>query len=183
MKSLKGHFLIASSHLQDPNFARAVILLVHHSKQGAFGVVLNRPAESTVEELWEKADQGPCECKQPFYVGGPVAGPVMAIHGDPELAEMTILPGVYFAAHKEHLGKLIEQNEHPFRIFINHSGWGEGQLEHELEQGAWLTIPATPESVFYDDFDLWTKATYQVGRTLLTKVLKLKHIPEDAGLN
>jgi len=183
MKSLKGHFLIASSHLLDPNFARAVVLLIHHSKQGAFGVVLNRPAESSIEELWEKAGQTPCDCRQPFYVGGPVSGPVMALHGNPELAEMTVLPGVYFAAHRDHLEKLLQQNDHPFRIFINHSGWGGGQLESELEQGAWLTIPATPEFVFYADFDLWTKVTYQVGRSLLTDVLKLKRIPEDPGLN
>ena len=183
MKSLKGHFLVASSQLADPNFVRTVVLLVHHSEQGAFGVVLNRPAETTVEHLWDKAGQGPCECKQPFYVGGPVSGPVMAIHGDPDLAEMTIVPGVYFAAHRDHLERLLSQDEHPFRIFINHSGWGEGQLENELEEGAWLTIAATPDFVFYDPFDLWTRVTYQVGRSLLADVLHLKHFPEDAGLN
>jgi putative transcriptional regulator len=183
MKSLKGHFLVASSHLADPNFVRKVILLVHHSDQGAFGVILNQPAENSIEELWEKAGQGPCECKQPFYVGGPVSGPVMAIHGDPDLAEMTVAPGVYFAAHREHLDELLRQSEHPFRIFINHSGWGGGQLESELEQGAWLTIAATPEFVFYDESDLWTKVTHHVGRTLLTEVLHLKTFPDDPTLN
>ena len=144
MKSLKGHFLVASSHLANPDFVRAVILLVHHSDQGAFGVVLNRPAENSIAELWEKAEQGPCECEQPFYVGGPVSGPVMAIHANPDLAEMTVAPGVYFAAQREHLDELLRQSDHPFRIFINHSGWGGGQLESELEQGAWLTLAATP---------------------------------------
>ncbi len=183
MKSLKGHFLVASSHLANPNFVRTVILLVHHSNDGAFGVVLNRPAENSIAELWEKAGQGPCECEHPFYVGGPVSGPVMAIHTDPKLAEMTVAPGVYFAAQREHLDELLQQSEHPFRIFINHSGWGGGQLESELEQGAWLTIAATPEFVFYDEMDLWTKVTHQVGRSLLAETLHLKEFPEDPGLN
>ncbi|MGQ9576854.1 MAG: YqgE/AlgH family protein [Thermoguttaceae bacterium] len=183
MKSLKGHFLVASSHLLDPNFVRTVVLLVHHTDQGAFGVVLNRPAESTVEELWQKVGQTPCHCKQPFYVGGPVSGPLMAIHADPALAEMEVLPGVYFAAQRDHLEKLIEKQDYPFRIFVGHSGWGEGQLENELEQGAWLTTPASPEYVFYDDFDLWRKVTQQIGRSLLMDLLKLKGLPEDPTYN
>ena len=183
MKSLKGHFLVASSHLADPNFAKTVVLLVHHDDEGAFGVVLNRPADSTIQDLWEKVSEAPCSNDQPVHLGGPVAGPLMAVHADSALAEMEIIPGVYFAAQRENLEKLLQQEEHPYRLFVGHSGWGAGQLENELKQGAWLTTPASVEYVFYTDLDLWTKVTHQVGAAMLADVLKLKDLPEDPRLN
>ncbi len=183
MESLKGHFLVASSHLLDPNFVRTVVLLVHHTDQGAFGVVLNRPADRTIAQLWEKVGESPCECQEPFYVGGPVSGPLMAIHNHPSLAELEIVPGLYFAAQRDNLEKLIQQQEHAFRVFVGHSGWGGGQLENELAQGAWLTTPATPDYVFYDEVDLWKRVTQQIGRSMLQDMLKLKGMPKDAGLN
>jgi putative transcriptional regulator len=183
MDSLKGSFLVASPQLRDPNFVRTVVLLVHHSDDGAFGVVLNRPTESTIKELWEKVGQSPCESDQPVHLGGPVSGPLMAVHSDASLAEMEIVPGVYFAAQREHLEKLVQQHEHDFRFFVGHSGWGEGQLESELKEGAWLTIPATPEFVFYHEEDLWRKVKDTIGQTMLGDMLKLKHVPQDPSMN
>jgi putative transcriptional regulator len=151
MRVLKGHFLVASPHLADPNFARTVVLLIHHSEEGAFGVVLNRPAENTIRDLWEKLGEGPCESTQHVHVGGPVSGPLLALHTDEALAEMEILPGLYFAAQREHLEKLLLQHPgHDFRLFIGHAGWAGGQLENELQQGAWLTTPATVQLIFGD---------------------------------
>ena len=183
MSFLKGHFLVASSHLADPNFKQAVVLLIHHSQEGAFGVVLNRPAENTVQELWEKVGEGPCECQQPVHVGGPVSGPLMALHGDESLAEMEVVPGVYFAAQREHLEKLLRQTEHPLRVFVGHAGWAGGQLESEIRQGAWLNTPATAQLVFGDPSDLWRRITQQIGESFLASVLKIKHTPPDPGLN
>ncbi len=183
MKSLKGHFLIASPHLADPNFVKAVVLLVHHDKEGAFGVVLNRPADSTVRDLWEKVGQSPCESEQLVLVGGPVPGPLMAVHGDLALAETEIIPGVYFAAQRDNLEKLLQQQEHPYRIFVGHSGWGAGQLENEMKQGAWLTAPAKPEYVFYDETDLWKKVRDQVGASMLVEFLGIETLPQDPTLN
>ena len=54
MKSLKGHFLVASPHMEDPNFSQTVVLLVQHDEDGAFGVVLNRPAESTLKDFGKR---------------------------------------------------------------------------------------------------------------------------------
>lgn len=183
MKSFKGHFLVASSQLLDPNFARTVVLLVHHNEEGAFGVVLNRPADSTIAELWEKVSETPCECDQPLHVGGPVPGPLMALHGDGDLAELEVAPGVYFAAQRDNLEKLLDQDEHPFRLFVGHSGWGAGQLENELAEGAWLTTPASAEYVFCDHAELWQNVVKRVGSAILSDALKLKEIPPDPTLN
>jgi len=183
MKSFKGHFLVASPHLMDPNFVRTVVLLVHHNEDGAFGVVLNRPTESTIRELWEKVSEQPCSSDQRVHLGGPVSGPLMAVHTDASLAEMEIIPGVYFAAQRDHLEKLLQQEEHSLLLFVGHSGWGGGQLETELQQGAWLTSPATPEFVFYGDDDLWRKVTQEIGQGVLRDILKLRRMPKDASMN
>jgi putative transcriptional regulator len=183
MDTLKGHLLVASPHLADPNFVRTVVLLIHHSEEGAFGVVLNRTADNTIKELWDQVGETPCESERRVNVGGPVAGPLMAIHTDRELAELEIVPGVYFAAQREHLEKLLLQKGRPYRVFVGHSGWGEGQLEHELEEGAWLTTPATADQVFDDDLDLWKKVAQHIGESMLTSTLKIKHLPTDPSMN
>ncbi len=183
MESLKGHFLVASPHLLDPNFVRTVVLLMHHNEEGAFGVVLNRPTESTLKELWSKVGETSCDSDEQVHLGGPVTGPLMAVHTDESLAEMEIVPGVYFAAQRDHLEELVKQHEHPFRFFVGHSGWGGGQLEDELKQGAWLTTPATPDFIFYGSDDLWRKVTQHIGRTILTSALRLKGLPQDPSAN
>jgi putative transcriptional regulator len=184
MKSLKGHFLVASAELADPNFAQTVVLLVDHNEEGAFGVVLNRPSDSTVKELWEKiAESEECENQQPVYVGGPVSGPLIALHAQADMAELEVVPGVCFAAQREHLEQLIRESDGPLRIFVGHSGWGSGQLENELRQGAWLTAEATAEFVFYEGSDLWRKVTKQVGQSVVAQLVGLRNLPQDPSLN
>jgi putative transcriptional regulator len=184
MNSLKGYVLVASPQLQDPNFVRTVILMLHHSEEGAFGVVLNRPAENTVKQLWEKVGEGSCDNEQLVNVGGPVSGPLMALHTDASAAEMEVFPGLYFAAQRENLEKIVRENQHPLRIFVGHAGWGEGQLERELQQGAWLTSPANPEYVFCGpETDLWKTVAKHIGDQLVMTALKIKHVPEDPSLN
>jgi putative transcriptional regulator len=182
MENLKGHLLVASPHLLDPNFVRTVVLLIHHSEEGAFGVVLNRPADNTIKELWDQVGETPCSSERRVNVGGPVAGPLMAIHTEEDLAELEILPGVYFAAQRDHLEKLLE-SEHPYRVFVGHSGWGGGQLENELKEGAWLTTPATVDQVFDDDSDLWKKVAQHIGESMLSSTLGIRHVPKDPSMN
>jgi putative transcriptional regulator len=183
MEFLKGYFLVASPHLTDPNFVRTVVLLIHHNEEAAFGVVLNRPTESTIKELWEKVGESSCELEDRVHLGGPVSGPLMAVHTDASLSEMEIVPGVYFAAQRDHLEGLLQQEGHEFRFFVGHSGWGGGQLENELEQGAWLTTPAMPELVFCNDDDMWRKVTQCIGQSVLADILKINKMPKDPSLN
>lgn len=182
-KSLQGHFLVASPHLKDPNFVGTVVLLVRHDQHGALGVVLNRPADKKLKELWESVSQTPCHSDQQINLGGPVPGPLMAIHTQPALADAEVLPGVYFAAEKEKLELLVAREDEHFRIFVGHSGWGGGQLEGELEQGAWLTTPATVQYIFYDDTDLWETVAKQIGKSVLQSMLGIDDLPEDPTVN
>jgi putative transcriptional regulator len=185
MQSLEGHLLVASPHLDDSPFSQAVILVLYHSQDGAFGVVLNRPLEQTVDSLWRQLSDQPCQCQRPLDMGGPVSGPLMALHREESLAEMDahVPGGVYVAATKEHLEQLVSEADQPCRIFVGHAGWNGGQLEREIESGVWLLAQATADHVFGEDENLWRNTIRQIGRAILTSTLKIKHIPADVSWN
>jgi putative transcriptional regulator len=183
MSSLTGHLLVASSHLLDPNFAKSVVLLVQHTKEGALGLVINRPIDKTVQDLWREVGGGPCESQQPVFLGGPVPGPLMAVHGNAEAGELEIFPGIYFSAAKPNLDVLVAQTNQPYKIFIGNSGWGAGQLENEIEEGAWLSLAGTTEFLFHESADIWHIVSRQIGRSMLETMLNIKETPDDPRMN
>jgi putative transcriptional regulator len=125
----------------------------------------------------------PCHSQQPVYLGGPVPGPLIALHTNSLLGETEALPGVYFAAKKQRLDSLVLTEEPSYKIFIGHSGWGAGQLETEMSQGDWRTVPATAELVFSTADDLWETVLRQIGHTLLKSILRLDDLPPDPSVN
>src|SRR4051794_14729313 len=72
MKSLQGQFLIASPELGDPNFYKGVVLMIKHDEEGAFGLILNRPTDNTVAEVWKMVGEEDVDCPKPIFMGGPV---------------------------------------------------------------------------------------------------------------
>jgi putative transcriptional regulator len=183
MESLEGQLLVASPQLTDVNFARSLVLLIQHSQDGALGVVVNRPLSKTVQELWREVGSAPCHSLQPVYLGGPVPGPLMSLHTHPDLAEAEPVPGVFFAAKKQHLDTLVLDEKPAYKIFLGHAGWGAGQLESELHQGAWRTMPATIETIFSIDDSLWEFVFRQLGQSTLKSILNLKELPPDPTVN
>lgn len=183
MESLRGHLLIASPRLPDANFYRSVVLIIHHDEQGAFGVVLNRPTNNTVAEIWEMVSDQPCKCAQPINVGGPVAGPLMALHTNQACSENEIIPGVHFATHRDHLNRIVRDPGGPFRIFSGYAGWAAGQLEAELKVGGWMTLPASSEYVFSDADTMWKRASQEVGSRITRPLLGPLAMPDDPSLN
>jgi putative transcriptional regulator len=183
MKSLQGQFLIASPHLADPNFYKSVVLMIKHDEEGALGLILNRPTENTVAEIWKIVGQDDIECPQPIFLGGPVAGPLVALHRVKAAAEAEVLPGIFFAADKDKLQKIVSQKSKPFRFFRGYAGWAEGQLEGELTAGGWLTAKAKKGLIFDKPDELWDQVVRTIGEGVLGKAIKLKHVPEDPSLN
>ena len=183
MAFLTGHLLVASPHLLDPNFVKTVVLLVQHNKEGALGLVINRPIDKNVQVLWREVGGGPCESLQPVFLGGPVPGPLMAVHGFAEAGELEILPGVFFSASKPNLDTLVAQTVHPYKIFVGNSGWGAGQLENELQEGAWLSLSAAAEDLFQESTELWRLVSRRIGRSMLESMLNIKEIPDDPRVN
>src|SRR5436309_15933666 len=101
MKSLQGHFLIASPHLGDTNFYKGVVLMIKHDDEGAFGLILNRPTENTVAEVWKMVGEEDVDCPQPIFLGGPVSGALVALHGLKSADEVQVFPGIFFPGHHD----------------------------------------------------------------------------------
>jgi putative transcriptional regulator len=142
MISLAGSLLIAKPVLKDSFFGQTVILLLQHSEDGAFGVVLNRPAP--VKDL-----------PFPLFVGGPCKfkGLIM-IHAHPEWTDpeerQEVCPGV-FLGNAECINRVSEpeeDQEFQFRVFTGYSGWGPNQLEREMTEGSWALVRSTGEQIF-----------------------------------
>jgi putative transcriptional regulator len=182
MQSLQGQLLIAAGQLREETFAQTVVLLLQHNEQGALGVVLNRPVAQTIRSLWEQVSGAPCEVDLPVNLGGPVSGPLLAVHCQKPLAELEVPGGVYVAATKDNLDRLVGQPQQPFRLFVGHAGWGAGQLENELAHGMWHTVPATIELIFGDPEDLWQNCVRLVGRRFYGEVLGIEQ-PDELPLN
>lgn len=188
MQSLQGKLLVASPHLADGNFFRSVVLMVKHDEEGAFGLILNRPLSSSLGEVWKAvAEEFQLEeevsSEQPIYLGGPVQGPLVAIHQVKKYSESQVITGVHFAAHRDFLRKVISKTKKPFRVFSGYAGWGGGQLEGELEAGGWLVTETDKELIFYDGEDLWERVVRTIADQILAPAMKTKHVPPDPSLN
>ena len=175
MKSLAGHLLIAVPELGDKNFFRSVVLVLHHDSFGASGVVLNRPTDVTVDEAWGNAastdgkghfhlpdingdDAGEINQTEVIHVGGPVEGPLIALHQDRDMAEETILPRIFMSTRRDTIERLVRLPDCQMRLFAGYSGWGPQQLDNEVEVGGWMVTEAEPSHIFGDADTLWQRA-------------------------
>ncbi len=162
--TLDGYLLVSETELMDPNFHRTVVLIVNHNNEGAFGLVLNRPAAGSLGDVVGELSEGDA-AHATLFVGGPVEQHYLfTLHsGLPESAtsEYSLSPadGIVFEPvfrmieeylQHEWLGR-PEQNRPSFNFYLGYAGWGPGQLEHEIEEDAWLVIPADSAIVFNDD--------------------------------
>lgn len=141
--------------LLDPNFQRAVVLLVHHDADGTFGVVLNRITEITAERLCESIDiEWNGDPDDEIHWGGPVqphTGWVLFDDGSlPGLADdaRQVTDGVSFAGSLDVLRRMASNPPPALRVVLGYAGWGPGQLESEMAEGAWLVAPVRREVVF-----------------------------------
>jgi putative transcriptional regulator len=184
--SLAGLLLVATPKLTDDVFGQSVCLLLEHGQERAVGVMLNRPFGLDIRPLWAELTSGLSKTAQPpkhLHFGGPVSGPVVAIHDRASLAEAGNGNGVYFAAQIENLKKLALIPPEHYRLFIGHSAWQPGQLEQEIRDGFWYPLPADREIVFAEDTDMWQQGLRRVGKLMWQSVIGLPEIPQNPGLN
>ena len=183
MASLKGQLLIASPRLMDPNFVRTVVLMVQHGDEGALGLVLNRPLTATVRDVCEKVLETSCEIEANLHQGGPCEGPLMVLHDDAKLSQISVIPGVNWSTEKEALEQLVVQNNGSMKFFVGYAGWGAGQLEGELETGSWLTVAANEQMVFSESEDQWEQLRRRLTLTSTYPWLDPRFIPDDPTAN
>jgi putative transcriptional regulator len=160
--------LIAAPELKDPNFDRSVVLMVQHNEKGAFGLVINRPLETTLAELsaFLKINyQGLSD--KPLLLGGPVGLDHMCfIHSSKYRWEETIDVNeeIRLSFGLEGLREISEAGERNLHIFVGSSGWGHLQLENEISAGAWFPRGVTAELVFDTPHDeMWKGAFRSMG--------------------
>jgi putative transcriptional regulator len=155
----KGRVLVASPLLLDPNFDRTVILMLEHGEEGALGVVLNRPSTLDVHDAipdWGRFAGTP----EVVFVGGPVGqGAVIGLSRcstePPDGTWQRVLGAVGvldLSTDADEVGAVVDS----VRVFTGYAGWGEGQLEGELDEGAWFVVDAEEGDAMSQDPDgLW----------------------------
>ena len=182
MKCLQGQFLVASPHLPDTNFFRTVVLMIQHNEEGAFGVILNRPGHKTVSEIWSLVGEDECESNELVFLGGPVEGPLLAVHTYPPCAQSCISEQLFMATRKDFLNRIV-RDKNRFRVFCGYAGWGPGQLESELDAGGWMTYPATVDDVFKDAELMWKQVTGKIGLDILAPTIDKRRVPSEPWWN
>lgn len=151
-QSLRGHFLIATPYLGDPQFQGGVIYLCEHSGDGALGLMVNRPLDVSLGDILEQLDMDGDGLSDPVYSGGPVQIERGFVLHDPSARwqnTAAVGDGIQLTTSRDIL-TAIAAGEGPghFLVMLGYAGWGEGQLETELASNAWLTCPATPDLLF-----------------------------------
>lgn len=178
-RRLAGQLLVASPTIGDPSFARTVVLVVDHDRDGALGIVLNRPTETTVEAVVPDIAGmfGPDDV---VHDGGPVQPDsllTVAEFRDPADAALLVLGRV----------GMVRGDEDPrcpdvdrARAYAGYAGWAPDQLDDELGASDWLVVPARPDDLFRPDSgDLWHRALQAMGGAYA----RLGSAPEDPSLN
>ncbi len=194
MASLKGKLLLAAPAMEDPNFARSVVLIIKHDDDGALGLVLNRPTGAKVRDAIEMDGDVGCETDAALLRGGPCDGPLMVLHSEAELAQETVIPsepndpgepGVYFTVDSDLVRDLLTNEHATARYFHGYAGWTTGQLDAELAAGGWLTLDATAQNVFEPDMDShsWSALIKERGLEELKTQINPNLIPPDPSVN
>jgi putative transcriptional regulator len=166
--SLAPGLLIAVPQLPDPNFHRSVVFLMEHDSTGALGVVVNRPSNLKIAELFQKLGlsySGPPEAR--VLLGGPVqteGGLVIHAEGNQAEDSRAITDTIYVCSSHDALGRLFERPESRALFLLGHAGWGAGQLEQEIEAGAWIHATVDDKLVFdVERYVVWDMSLRALG--------------------
>ncbi|WP_455243669.1 YqgE/AlgH family protein [Petrachloros mirabilis] len=148
----KGVFLVASPTMTDPNFSQTVILMVEHGPGGSLGVVLNRSTRVLLSDALPELAVLKGTAHR-LFAGGPVEPTrlvmLFRLKEPPDDAQ-SVFDGVYVGGTPKTLERIMKEakpNE-TFRAFAGYAGWGPGQLNFEMLQGAWATLPADSKGIF-----------------------------------
>ncbi len=181
--TLQGTLLVSTERLQGSRFEKAVVLLMQDDKRGTFGVALNKLAEPQVRTAWEKLTGAESDDERVVVSGGPLQGPVFALHQIPDLSDVAMPGGLHVSAQVDNLQQLMMQFENPYRIVVGVSGWKPGQLMNEVNAGYWYVMPVDVETIFDDPKWMWEVCLHEYGRQQIADIVGEQHIPEDPDLN
>jgi putative transcriptional regulator len=170
----RGNLLIASAQIQDPRFYHAVVLILQHTKDGAFGIIINHPVGTEkIATLLAAAgdDDKNADGMIQIFSGGPVQTELGFVVHSAEYHTADTMPvdgKVAMTANKQALED-IGHGKGPKKYFFafGYAGWGAGQLEGEIARRDWFTVPEDSALVFDEDRDtVWDKALAKHGTDL-----------------
>jgi len=161
---LKHHFLIAMPGLEDETFARSVIYMCEHSPRGAMGLIINKPADISMRLLFDKVELplrredlmqnpvgqgGPVQTERGFVLHDPLRMDKPEQEGSAYASTLTVPGGLEMTTSRDVL-EALSSGAGPRRVLVTlgYASWGEGQLESELGENTWLTVPASAEVIF-----------------------------------
>jgi putative transcriptional regulator len=180
---LKGYLLIASARMADTPLAKTVVLVLQHDTTGSFGVVLNRPANETMRAAWQKASGRTTDVGSHLLQGGPMGGPVFAIHPFEKLGELQVDGGIFLSATVESIDRIVDCGDENYRICLGVVGWRRGFVEQELVEGNWYRLPGDSNLVFDDSGFLWEKSLLSYGRQIMCDMLAINDLPPNPERN
>ena len=177
--NLTGSLLVALPTLLDRNFRRTILFLVKHEpSEGAMGVILNRPTAYRLPDLDESVPEG-LE-KVPVFEGGPVETHQLI------LARMIVAEATtrFETLDREIGDPFANLSQGELRAFVGYAGWTSGQLEREIAEKSWITLPPTPELLTVVASDEEGAAIW---RSIMKRLGPMYHLmalsPDDPGLN
>ncbi|PIT75712.1 YqgE/AlgH family protein [Limnohabitans sp. G3-2] len=162
---LKHHFLIAMPGLEDETFARSVVYMCEHSERGAMGLIINKPADISMRLLFDKVELplrredlinnavshgGPLQTERGFVLHDPIRMDKPQEDGGSVYASTLVVPGGLEMTTSRDVLEALSSGVGPRRVLITlgYASWGEGQLESELGENTWLTVPASADVIF-----------------------------------
>jgi putative transcriptional regulator len=150
-----GKLLVATRNLPDPNFATTVVLLADFNKEGAMGLVVNRPTTVTLTRLFPELERTLASASTAFH-GGPVPGPgALALLRAATAPANTrrIVGDIHLVNSRPVLEDMIATGaqSNRFRVYLGYAGWGPGQLEEETAKGVWRVLDGDADIVFDPD--------------------------------
>ena len=170
--NLAPGLLLAMPQLADPNFSRAVVLMIEHGEQGSFGLVINHPSPIKATELLDSLEMSwRGEDSAVVWAGGPVSPSTgWVLHEPVGVAQpgaggtIEITSTISLSTSPDRLRLIASQPPRNVRLLLGYSGWGPGQLAAEMSRGAWLHTSADPKLVFETPPDLmWDAAMRSLG--------------------
>ena len=184
--NLTNQFLIAMPGMADETFAGAVVYLCQHTDEGALGLVINKPIDIKLRNLFEKVELSLDRedlAEAPVYFGGPVQTERGFVLHESQVGEgghynstLAIPGGLEMTTSKDVL-EALSKGSGPKRVLVTlgYSGWSAGQLEDEMSRNGWINVGAAPEIIF----DTPVEKRYERALSLLG--IDMRMLSQDAG--
>ena len=160
-------FLISVPQLMDPNFYHAVVLLIEHTREGAMGITINHPTDQAIKSIYEQMGRSWFGDKNSLLMRG---GPVQPEHAwivhktGCELGVLhPITENLFLNTSLEALDDLSKSGI-AYRFYVGYAGWGPGQLDREIQEGAWIVSEVDQDLIFDTPFEeIWEKSLKNMG--------------------